>query len=223
MARRWPRRRRRRASEWCWARVSRSSAVHVVLLPAGGHLVELMKEPPEGLVRPLLGERDRGRRRSSSGKADQAQGRSNLRVGLGQGPPAGAEAPGRRAEAHGQGLQPGAVPQGRRLQHRCPDARSTRIDATNDPAFIASLRFVADVGNWDACEWILPAGQSGNPMSEHYDGPAAAVAAGKRDQYPVVAGGGGRRNGGDVEPGAFRGLVIASPPTCTGRLGISGS
>lgn len=43
------------------------------------------------------------------------------------------------------------------------------IDATHDPAFIASLRFVADVGNWDACEWVLPAGQSGNPMSEHYD------------------------------------------------------
>lgn len=43
------------------------------------------------------------------------------------------------------------------------------IEATNDPAFISSLRFVADVGNWDACEWILPAGQSGNPMSKHYD------------------------------------------------------
>jgi penicillin amidase len=28
---------------------------------------------------------------------------------------------------------------------------------------------VADVGNWDACEWVIPAGQSGNPMSPHYD------------------------------------------------------
>jgi penicillin amidase len=43
------------------------------------------------------------------------------------------------------------------------------MGATNDPGFISSLRFVADVGNWDACEWILPAGQSGNPMSRHYD------------------------------------------------------
>lgn len=43
------------------------------------------------------------------------------------------------------------------------------MEATNDPGFIASLRFVADVGNWDACEWIIPAGQSGNPLSPNYD------------------------------------------------------
>ncbi|CAN5881089.1 hypothetical protein BH23ACT12_BH23ACT12_19540 [soil metagenome] len=43
------------------------------------------------------------------------------------------------------------------------------LEVTNDPGFIASLRFVADVGNWDACEWIIPAGQSGNPLSPHYD------------------------------------------------------
>lgn len=43
------------------------------------------------------------------------------------------------------------------------------LGATNDPAFIASLRFVADVGNWDACQWVIPAGQSGNPLSPHYD------------------------------------------------------
>ena len=43
------------------------------------------------------------------------------------------------------------------------------MEATNDPGFIASLRFVADVGNWDACEWIIPAGQSGNPLSPHYE------------------------------------------------------
>lgn len=43
------------------------------------------------------------------------------------------------------------------------------IKATNDPGFIASLRMVADVGNWDECRWVLPAGQSGNPFSVHYD------------------------------------------------------
>lgn len=43
------------------------------------------------------------------------------------------------------------------------------INATNDPGFIASLRMVADVGNWDECRWVLPAGQSGNPFSPHYD------------------------------------------------------
>ena len=43
------------------------------------------------------------------------------------------------------------------------------INATNNPGFIASLRMVADAGNWDECRWVLPAGQSGNPMSPHYD------------------------------------------------------
>lgn len=43
------------------------------------------------------------------------------------------------------------------------------LEATNDPGFIASLRMVADVGNWDECRWVIPAGQSGNPMSPHYD------------------------------------------------------
>lgn len=43
------------------------------------------------------------------------------------------------------------------------------ILATNDPGFVASLRMVADVGNWDACRWVIPAGQSGNPASPHYD------------------------------------------------------
>ncbi len=43
------------------------------------------------------------------------------------------------------------------------------INATNDPGFIASLRMVADVGNWDECRWVIPAGQSGNPLSPHYD------------------------------------------------------
>lgn len=42
------------------------------------------------------------------------------------------------------------------------------LDATNDPGFIASLRMVADVGSWEDCRWVLPAGQSGNPFSDHY-------------------------------------------------------
>jgi penicillin amidase len=43
------------------------------------------------------------------------------------------------------------------------------MNPTGDPGFIASLRMVADVGNWDECRWVLPAGQSGNPLSAHYE------------------------------------------------------
>lgn len=43
------------------------------------------------------------------------------------------------------------------------------LNPTADPGFIASLRMVADVGNWDESCWIIPSGQSGNPMSPHYE------------------------------------------------------
>ena len=42
-----------------------------------------------------------------------------------------------------------------------------KIDA---PArFMPSLRMVVDVGEWDEARFVLPGGQSGNPLSPHYD------------------------------------------------------
>ena len=38
-----------------------------------------------------------------------------------------------------------------------------------NPLSIASLRMVVDVGNWEESRFILPGGQSGNPLSRHYD------------------------------------------------------
>jgi penicillin amidase len=40
------------------------------------------------------------------------------------------------------------------------------LEATDN---IASLRVVVDVGAWDNSRFVLPGGQSGNPMSPHYD------------------------------------------------------
>jgi penicillin amidase len=40
---------------------------------------------------------------------------------------------------------------------------------TANPTFVASLRMVVDVGNWEESRFILPGGQSGNPLSPHYD------------------------------------------------------
>jgi penicillin amidase len=42
-------------------------------------------------------------------------------------------------------------------------------DPTGPPGFIPALRMVLDVGDWDRGRWSLPAGQSGNPCSPHYD------------------------------------------------------
>ncbi|HEV7215876.1 MAG TPA: penicillin acylase family protein, partial [Chloroflexota bacterium] len=42
------------------------------------------------------------------------------------------------------------------------------LEPEANPTFIASLRMVVDVGNWDASRFVLPGGQSGNPLSPHY-------------------------------------------------------
>jgi penicillin G amidase len=41
-------------------------------------------------------------------------------------------------------------------------------DPAGPPSVVPSLRAVIDVGDWDACRWSMPGGQSGNPLSPHY-------------------------------------------------------
>jgi penicillin amidase len=48
-------------------------------------------------------------------------------------------------------------------------AGNTPLDPTGRVTFTASLRLVIDVGNWDETRVALPGGQSGNPLSPHYD------------------------------------------------------
>ncbi len=43
------------------------------------------------------------------------------------------------------------------------------LHPTGDPIGIASMRLVIDVGSWDATRVVLAGGQSGNPLSPHYD------------------------------------------------------
>ena len=42
-------------------------------------------------------------------------------------------------------------------------------DAGGHPLVCPSMRMVLDVGNWDENAFALPGGQSGNPLSPHYD------------------------------------------------------
>ena len=43
------------------------------------------------------------------------------------------------------------------------------LDPRANSGFVASMRMAVDVGEWDANRFVLPGGQSGNPMSPHYD------------------------------------------------------
>jgi len=42
------------------------------------------------------------------------------------------------------------------------------IDPTANPFAVDSMRMVVDVGQWDEARFVLPGGQSGNPLSPHY-------------------------------------------------------
>jgi penicillin amidase len=48
-------------------------------------------------------------------------------------------------------------------------ASTPPFNPTTNPPAIASLRMVVDVGNWEKNRFALPGGQSGNPLSSHYD------------------------------------------------------
>jgi len=49
------------------------------------------------------------------------------------------------------------------------DSNTVSQAGGSNPAVIASLRFVVEVGDWDNARFVLPGGQSGNPFSPHYD------------------------------------------------------
>ena len=42
------------------------------------------------------------------------------------------------------------------------------LDPTANSQFVASMRMSVEVGDWDNNRFVLPGGQSGNPMSPHY-------------------------------------------------------
>jgi penicillin amidase len=43
------------------------------------------------------------------------------------------------------------------------------LDPLGTPSAIASLRMAIDVGDWDRSRFSIAGGQSGNPVSPHYD------------------------------------------------------
>jgi penicillin G amidase len=48
-------------------------------------------------------------------------------------------------------------------------ATSGPLDPTANPGFLANARAVIDLADFDAGRWVLAGGQSGNPLSPHYD------------------------------------------------------
>jgi penicillin amidase len=75
------------------------------------------------------------------------------------------------------------------------------LDATAAPGFVASLRVVIDVGAWDASSFALPGGQSGNPLSPHYDDLFGLWQRGEGVRIPWSAGQAERAETLELTPG----------------------
>jgi penicillin amidase len=54
------------------------------------------------------------------------------------------------------------------------------LDPLANPGYVPSLRAVFDVGAWEESRFVLPAGQSGNPLSPHYDDQLPLWQSGRR-------------------------------------------
>ncbi len=50
-----------------------------------------------------------------------------------------------------------------------PQASVDPLDPLGNPLYVATLRTAIDVGSWDDARFVLATGQSGNPLSPHYD------------------------------------------------------
>ena len=70
-----------------------------------------------------------------------------------------------------------------------------------DPAYASLARYVFDVGDWEACRWIVFHGTSGDPASPHYDDQAGLWSRG--EYHPMLW------SRGQVEAHAEAKLVLA--------------
>jgi penicillin amidase len=77
----------------------------------------------------------------------------------------------------------GPFPQGGDSQTLAQTGRLFR-DLKANPPTMANLRMVLDVGNWDENLFVLAGGQSGNPLSPHYDD---QLALWKRGEGLIIA------------------------------------
>jgi len=54
-------------------------------------------------------------------------------------------------------------------QNTVAQAAVDPLQPSANPSFVQSMRMIVDLGRFENSRWILPGGQSGNPMSPHYD------------------------------------------------------
>jgi penicillin amidase len=154
-----------RSVEWALGQGSSPFTPHTYVgLRQSGHLARLLRERPEGwfaggwdaeLASALAASLERLEAEFPGGWTWGSVRTLTLRH------PAGARRPFDRA------FNLGPIPYGGDT-NTVSQAASPPLDPRCDPLYLATLRIVMDVGDWDRSRVVLAGGQSGNPLSPHY-------------------------------------------------------
>ncbi|HEX2180238.1 MAG TPA: penicillin acylase family protein [Actinomycetota bacterium] len=132
-----------------------------------GHLVQLLNDPPEDWFGHSWGEEIARALEATVDQLTRMKGEDPAQWAWGQVRPVELKHPVGEQKPLDKVFNIGPFPWGGD-SNTVAQTSVDPLNATNDPGFIASLRMVADVGNWDECRWVIPSGQSGNPMSPNY-------------------------------------------------------
>lgn len=162
--------RRNAPKSWKWVLGRSETPIHALTLLSGrrvGHLVELLRNPPDGWssvdlassIDKSLDAAVRQLRRRYGDAPERWKWGSIRRLAL--------KHPLGRNRALGAVFNLPTIPFGGDT-NTVSQAGVDPRDPAGSPLVCASIRMTLDVGNWDENSFAMPGGQSGNPLSPHY-------------------------------------------------------
>ena len=156
---------------WEWALGKGVSPVYPQTLLAArrvGHLVRLLREQPEGWFQKTWTQEIEDSLVTAVKTLKRERGQDVSGWGWGQVRTLTLRHPAGATRLMGPVFNRGPMPWGgdaNTVGQSAPDP----IAPTGNPLVIASMRMVVPLGDWEDCRFVLPGGQSGNPLSPHYD------------------------------------------------------
>ena len=156
---------------WAWALGRGPSVVTPYTLLAArrvGHLVRLLRDQPDGWFEKAWSEVIADGLTAAMQDLNEGHGGDPSRWAWGDVRPLTLRHPMSELRALSRIFNLGPFPWGGDA-NTISQAAPAPDDPAVNPQAIASMRMAIDVGSWEECRFVLPGGQSGNPLSPHYD------------------------------------------------------
>ena len=162
--------RRNAPKSWEWVLGRSETPIHALTLLAGrrvGHLLELLRNPPDGWSRMDLTDCIEESLDAAVGQLRGRYGGDQERWRWGSVRRLAIRHPFGRNRALGAVFNLPSIPFGGDTNTVLQAGVDPR-DPAGNPLVCPSIRMTLDVGNWDENSFAMPGGQSGNPLSPHY-------------------------------------------------------